>query len=96
MNKEDTIRQGVIDAFATFVIERRKSLGMTQEDLAREANLGIATIKRFESRKFMPDGKSLLKIAAALDCYLFLTPREGDDPSTISMRERWRKPYDNN
>jgi transcriptional regulator with XRE-family HTH domain len=96
MNREEAIRKGVIDAFATFIVDRRKSLGMTQEDLAREANLGIATIKRFESRKFMPDGKSLLKIAAALDCYLFLTPREGDDPSTISMRDRWRRPYDQN
>jgi transcriptional regulator with XRE-family HTH domain len=96
MNREELIQQGVIDAFATFVIDRRKALGMTQEDLATAAGLGIATIKRFESRKFMPDGKNLLKIASALNCYLFMTPRDADDPDAKAMRERWRRPYDQN
>jgi transcriptional regulator with XRE-family HTH domain len=96
MNREEAIRQSVIDAFATFVIERRTDLGMTQEDLASAAQLGIATIKRFESRKFMPDGKTLLKIAGALNCYLFMSPKEGEDKLTIAMRDRWRRPYDHN
>jgi transcriptional regulator with XRE-family HTH domain len=41
MNREELIQQGVIDAFATFVIDRRKFLGMTQEDLATAAGWGL-------------------------------------------------------
>jgi len=73
----------------SFVIERRKALGLTQKQLADRAGLGIATVKRVELGKFVPDGKSLLKLCAALDCYFFFAEKESNEPLVTAMRKRW-------
>lgn len=50
------------------LIARRKSIGMTQTDLANATNLTQSVIARFESKKATPQLDTLLKITLALGC----------------------------
>ncbi len=81
---------------ANYIVTRRKELGMTQEQLAEKCDLGIATIRRIELAKFIPDGKSLLKLCYGLDCYFFIEPKESDSEIAESFRNRWSRPNSDN
>ena len=50
--------------------ERRKYLGMTQEDLASKTNLSVMSIRRYESGDRTPTLDVLERIASALQCEL--------------------------
>lgn len=84
------------DLIAGFITNRRKELNLTQSELAERAGLGVATVARIEQKKFIPDGKSLLKICYALDCYFFLQEMESDERFAEMMRNRWRREGDEN
>ncbi|MDF2947773.1 MAG: helix-turn-helix family protein [Bacillales bacterium] len=40
---------------------------LTQEELARRARLGVATIEKFENDELLPDTQQILKISTVLD-----------------------------
>jgi transcriptional regulator with XRE-family HTH domain len=88
--------QAALDMIVDFCKKRRHELGLTQSELADKASLGESTIKRFELKKFVPDGKSLLKICSALDCYFFFAAKDSDEPIVEAMRNRWNRPGTNN
>lgn len=92
----DQVLNEARDLIAGFIVNRRQQLGLTQAELAEKAGLGRATVERIESRKFLPDGKSLLKICHALDCFFFFAEKETDEPLIKAMRERWQRPNNNN
>jgi transcriptional regulator with XRE-family HTH domain len=46
---------------------RRKELGITQDALAVQTDMGIATIKRFESGKSWLNMKQYVKLRSALE-----------------------------
>lgn len=52
------------------LIERRKSKGMTQKDLAQASNLTQSVIARMESKKAVPQLDTLMKVVNALGCDL--------------------------
>ena len=56
------------------LIARRHSKGMTQKELAQAANLTQSVIARLESKRAIPQLNTLLRVAAALDCDLTVTP----------------------
>lgn len=58
------------------LIERRKSKGMTQKDLAKAAKLTQSVIARMESKKAVPQLDTLLKVVTALECDLTVVPTE--------------------
>lgn len=49
-----------------FLKSRREELGMTQQELADNSGMGIATIKRFESGKFWLNMKQYILLRNAL------------------------------
>nr|WP_317398538.1 helix-turn-helix transcriptional regulator [uncultured Gemmiger sp.] len=59
------------------LIEQRHKLGMTQNDLAKAAQVQQSVIARFESKKAIPQLNTLLKVAAALGCSLQVVPLIG-------------------
>ncbi len=61
--------------------ERRKSAGLRQADFAIAVGASLATIKRWESEKTIPDGNQLKKIAAALNTTVAYLSGETDDPA---------------
>ncbi len=48
------------------IIERRKVLGLTQEDLAELSGVGLRTVKAIETGKGNPSLKTLQKLAKVL------------------------------
>lgn len=56
------------------LIAERHRQGMTQRQLAQEAQLTQSVIARFESKKAIPQLDTLLKVAAALGCDLAIVP----------------------
>ena len=48
------------------ISERRKSLGMTQEELAEQVFVSVEVIKAWEDNQFLPEGSSFARIADAL------------------------------
>ena len=92
----DQVIKEARDMIAGFIVNRRQELGYTQAELAERAGLGRATVERIEGRKFLPDGKSLLKLCHALDCYFFFAEKESDDTLVKAMRRRWQRPGQDN
>ncbi len=66
------------ELIAGFLVNRRKELGMTQQDLADATGLGIQTIKRMEDAKFWPNLKQFLIVCHALNAYFFVEEKEGN------------------
>jgi transcriptional regulator with XRE-family HTH domain len=79
-----------------FLKSRREQLGITQQELADMTGMGIATIKRFESGKFWLNMKQFLAICFHLKCFYFLAEVESEDEFAKMMRERWKRPADDN
>lgn len=77
-----------------FLRQRREELGMTQQELADLADMGIATVKRFESGRFWLNLKQYLILCHHLKCYPFLGTYEGKDEFSKMMRDRWKRPAD--
>lgn len=76
--------------------DRRKNLGITQEQMAEISGLGIATIKRFESAKFWIGTKQLLILCQAYQLFFFVEDKDADIPIAKQMRERWQRKGDKN
>ena len=79
-----------------FLKNRREELGITQQQLADDSGMGIATIKRFESGKFWLNMKQYLILCHFLKCYPFLEEIESDKEFAKMMRQRWQRPNDKN
>lgn len=79
-----------------FLQNRRKELGITQDELAQLSGMGVATIKRFESGKFWLNLKQYLILCHHLKCYPFLAEYEGKNEFSTLMRERWQRKGDKN
>jgi len=77
-----------------FLKSRREALDMSQQELADLSGMGIATIKRFESGRFWLNLKQYLILCHHLRCYPFLAEMEGKDEFAKMMRERWKRPAD--
>lgn len=58
--------------------ERRKFLGMTQEELADKINISTMSIRRYESGERLPKHETVEKIAKALQCDIseLISPKE--------------------
>jgi transcriptional regulator with XRE-family HTH domain len=82
--------KAIADMISAFMKSRRIELGLTQTQVSELAGLGFRTVQRIESGEFIPDGKSLLKMSKALNCYFFLSPKESDEEFVIAMRNRWK------
>ncbi len=80
---------------SAYLAERRRELGITQEDLAARTGLGLATIQRMEAGKFWLNLKTLLVVGSVLDCFIFLEPKDSGAPLATMMRERWGKTSEN-
>jgi len=72
---------------AGFLLARRKELGMTQDELAEKAGLGVATIRRIESARFWMNVQQLLMLCHALDCFFFMEAKNADTAHAEKMRE---------
>ena len=79
-----------------FFVNRRKELGLTQQDVADKAGLSLRTVKGFELMQFWPGLKQYLSLCHALDLYFFVEEKEGSGPYAKTMRERWQRKSDKN
>lgn len=55
-----------IDIISATIRDTRKSVGMTQKELAKKSGVSIATIQGYEQKKFAPKLDTLKKIASGL------------------------------
>jgi DNA-binding XRE family transcriptional regulator len=63
-----------IARLASLLSQRRRMLGMTQEEVAEKAGVTQANIARIEKAKMVPRIDTLFKIAFALGLEITLTP----------------------
>lgn len=56
------------------LIEQRHKQGMTQQGLAKVANLTQSVIARLENKKTTPQLDTLIKVATALNCEIVVIP----------------------
>lgn len=87
----DDIRKLVGEIFAA----RRKSLDLTQEDLAKKSGVSLRTILGVESGKFYMRFDIMLRIIDALDLSFFFEEKESNKDLAVIMRERWVKLHQN-
>src|SRR5690625_5368841 len=53
-----------------FLQQRREEVGLTQAGVAESAGIRESTVQRIESGKFIPGGKTLLRLCEALSLQL--------------------------
>lgn len=63
MDRRDT---DIVDAFARFLQERRRALGLSQEELAHRAGLSTSYVSLLESRKRQPTLTVLYRLSKEL------------------------------
>jgi transcriptional regulator with XRE-family HTH domain len=51
----------------TRVRQARRARGLTQQQLARQLDISVRTLRAYEQNKRVPDGETLQRIADALD-----------------------------
>lgn len=81
---------------SAFLKNRREELGITQQELADQSGMGIATIRRFESGKFWFNMRQYLLLCHHLQCYPFIEEIESEKKFAKMMRERWVRTGDKN
>ncbi|MEN0005936.1 MAG: helix-turn-helix domain-containing protein [Bacteroidota bacterium] len=64
------------DELVNVIVDRRKSLKVTQEVLSELSGIGLRTIKQFESGRGNPTLNTILSLADVLGLELKLTVRE--------------------
>lgn len=74
-----------------FLKNRRVELGITQDELADNSGMGVATIRRFESGKFWLNLKQYLILCHHLKCYPFLAESDSEHPLAKNMREAMKE-----
>src|SRR5918994_7491079 len=80
-------------ATAQAVVERRKELGMTQEELAEKMGTSQAQVWRIESGAFNPTSKTLARLEEALEISFGSLYRKHQSNVQLSPREQleeWR------
>lgn len=77
---------------------RRKDLGMSQDELAELASLNRVTVAKYESGKVEPGAQALSRIADALETSVDIllgrttpTPDETEQNEAMAIRERLRR-----
>lgn len=81
-------------AVARAVVERRKELGVTQEELAEKMGTSQAQVWRIESGSFNPTAKTLSRLEQALGISLRKLYSEYQRTTKLPIREQlegWRK-----
>ena len=72
------------------IFQRRRALGMSQEELAEKVGIGQQSLSRMEQGKTAPRFERLQNLADALDCRvvdLFAEPQESADFYVASLAE---------
>lgn len=86
--EEDTIETQTIRQIAHMVadiVQRRKMLGWTQEEVAKKAGLTQAQVARLENSSQIPRVDTLIKVAVALGLKIKLNEVE-EESATVSPR----------
>lgn len=64
------LKPGNLNLLAGTILNRRKSLGMTQEDLATKSGISQVVISYIESGKRVPSVMQMVTVLSALDLVL--------------------------
>lgn len=86
---KDKATSQALQLISGFLRNRRKALGITQDELAELTGMGVATIRRFESGKSWINLKQYLILCQHLKCYPLISEIEGKKGFSRIMRERW-------
>lgn len=66
--KPDTAYITSRESFANRLFSRRKTLGLTQEDITSKSGISRFQISKFESAALYPSAENLVKLSHALSC----------------------------
>lgn len=78
--------------------ERRKFLGMTQEELADKVDISTMSIRRYESGERLPKHETVEKIAKALQCDIseLISPKEEGELIIQNLLDTLEDTHNNN
>ena len=68
-----------------------KAKGMTHDMIVEKTGFTQGNISRMFSGKFSPSLDNFLKLAEAVDAYIFVSNKDADDDLVKAMKERWGK-----
>jgi DNA-binding XRE family transcriptional regulator len=77
------------DMIAGFLSNRRKELGLSQQQLADLCQFHRNTIVNLEAGKFWPNLKQFLTITHHLKCFFFLKEYEAQSEYSAEMKKHW-------
>lgn len=85
--KIETARKMLLDYLKEQIEEKK----ISQKDLSEKTGFTQSNISRMLSAKYPPTLDSLLILADASNCYIFVIDKDADDDLCETMRNRWGK-----
>lgn len=67
----------------------REDKGLTQQDVAKLLEVDDTTISKIEAGRWAVSIDYIARLSVALDFFIFLVPKESEDPLAKVMRDRW-------
>lgn len=71
-----------------WIREFRKDKGLTQEQVGEMLGITEGTVCKIEAGKWL-SLEMLIRLCVALDCFLFLVPKDSNDDLALVMRKRF-------
>jgi transcriptional regulator with XRE-family HTH domain len=87
MNKYDEASK----MLCQYLHQMAKEKGITHQQIADKTGFIVSNVTRMLSGKYSPTLVSFMKLADALDAYLFVIDKDADNQLADTMRERWGK-----
>lgn len=94
MKKVDKVIIGARKMLIEYLHQQCIDRGISTEQLAEMTGMYQSNISRIFSAKYSPTLDTILVLCKALNCYVFIIDKDADDDTVKLMRERWRRPAD--
>ncbi|HAN78652.1 MAG TPA: hypothetical protein DCQ31_13260 [Bacteroidales bacterium] len=89
------INEGVIfeaqKMLLKYIADTAAEKGITQEQIAEFTGLKQSNVSRMLAGRYSPSLRNFLKIAQAVNCFIFIADKDSDDELATIMKERWKQ-----
>ena len=79
-----------------FVADQAKEKGITQEDIAERTGFSRSNVSRMLAGRFAPTLDNFIRLAEAVEVYFFLESKDAKSENAEFMRDRHKRPDDEN
>lgn len=78
-----------------YIRELAKEKGITHLEIAEKTGFTANNVSRMLQGRYSPSLDNFMRLAEAVDCYIFIIDKDADDDLTEMMKNRWGRISEN-